>query len=123
MNQKFDAAINRVPQLFHELSTSEFFTTKGIAAQKGKAGVYAFFENGVADHVGRTRNLQRRLRGYITRSHFSASYAFKRARRELGIAATYVTKGSRAELVKDLSFRDCFHRHIDAVKVMNVRFV
>jgi hypothetical protein len=123
MNQRFAAAISVIPQLFHRLSTSDYFTAKGIAVQKGKVGVYAFFENDTAAHVGRTRNLQGRLGGHITQSHFSASYAFKRAPRELDIAATYVTKGSRAELVKDPDFRDCFHRHIEVVRAMNVRFI
>ncbi len=123
MNEKFSAAVSAVPHLFKTLSTSPYFTVKGIAAQKGKSGVYAFFENDVAAHVGRTRNLQGRLRGHITRNHYSASYAFKRARRELGLVATYVTKGSRPELAKDLVFQECFYRHVAIVKTMNVRFI
>lgn len=123
MNERFSAAVGTVPQLFQKLAVSSYFTAKGIAAQRGKSGVYAFFENDVAAHVGRTRNLQGRLRGHVTRSHYSASYAFKRARRELGLAATYVTAGSRAELVKDLVFQECFYRHVEIVKTMNVRFI
>lgn len=123
MNEKFAASTQAIPALFHKLATSPYFTEKGIAAQKGKSGVYAFFEDDHAIHVGRTRNLMQRLRGHIVRSHYSASFAFKRARRELGVSATYVTKGSRNELVKDPAFAAVFHRHIDILKTLKVRFV
>lgn len=123
MNARFAEAAQSIPALFEKLESSSFFTEKGIVAQKGKAGIYAFFEGGNAVHVGRTRDLGRRLRGHISRSHYSASFAFKRTRQERGLKATYVTKGSRADLVKDPEFATAFHRHIAIVKTLQVRFV
>lgn len=123
MNEHFRRATEALPELFRRLMASEPFVDKGIAVQKGKPGVYAFFENGVPVHVGRTRNLAGRLRGHITNSHFSASFAFKRTRREKNVIATYVTGGSRGELVKDAAFQAEFCRQIELVKLMDVRFV
>ncbi|MCP3392332.1 hypothetical protein NLM27_26645 [Bradyrhizobium sp. CCGB12] len=123
MNEQFRRATAAIPELFHRLITSEPFLEKGIAAQKGKSGVYAFFENDVPVHVGRTRNLGGRLRGHITKSHFSASFAFKRTRREKNVVATYVTAGSRAALVKEAEFEAEFFRQIGLVKLIHVRFV
>lgn len=123
MNVIFAETTQSIPALFEKLAASRFFTEKGIAAQKGRSGVYVFFEEGRAVHVGRTRNLAQRLRAHITRSHHSASFAFKRARRELGLSATYMAKGSRGELAKDPIFAAAFHRHIELLRNMGVRFV
>lgn len=123
MNEHFKRATESIPELFNRLLGSEPFTAKGIAAQKGKPGVYVFLEGGVPVHVGRTRNLAGRLRGHISKSQFSASFAFKRTRREQGKVATYVTEGSRSDLARNPVFREAFHRQIDLVKGMSVRFV
>ena len=123
MNERFRIDMIQTPELFRQLANSEPFTAKGIAAQKGKSGVYAFFEEGQPVHVGRTRNLAGRLRGHITKSHFKASFAFKRTRRILGRVATYVPEGSRAKLAQDELFQPEFYRQIGFVKTMEVRFI
>lgn len=123
MNARFAEASRSLPELFRKLEASSYFFEKGIAAQKKRPGIYVFYEGGKAVHVGRTRDLGQRLRGHISRSHYSASFAFKRARRDLALKATYVTKGSRAELLKDPSFVKAFHRHLETVKSLQVRFV
>ena len=84
MNEHFRIATMKIPGLFSQLLASSTFNGKGLAEHKGRAGVYVFFENGVPVHVGRTRNLAGRLRGHVTKSHFSASFAFKRTRIEQG---------------------------------------
>jgi hypothetical protein len=89
MNEKFQTATSAIPTLFVQLMASPAFTAKGTVAQRGRLGIYVFFEDSVPVHVGRTRNLGGRLRAHVTRSHHSASFAFKRARRALGKAATY----------------------------------
>jgi hypothetical protein len=65
MNEKFASMTAQIPDQFRALVKSEPFVEKGVASQKGRAGVYAFFENGYPVHVGRTRNLQGQLRGHI----------------------------------------------------------
>jgi hypothetical protein len=123
MNERFENITAQMPRLFAALAKSDPVSDKGSASLKGKAGVYAFFENGVAVHVGRTRNLQGRLRGHITRSHYSASFAFKRTRRALKLGATYESEGSRDALMKDTKFGSEFDRQIACVKAMDVRFI
>ena len=66
---------------------------------------------------------QRRLRGHISRSHNSASFAFKRTRRALKMDATYKPEGSRAALAKDPKFWPEFQRQIACVKAKQVRFI
>lgn len=123
MNHHFQQAVLGVPTLFAQLVSSPSFLEKGRVAQRLRAGVYVFFEDGLPVHVGRTRNLQQRLRGHVVKSHYSASFAFKRARRALGAAATYKPAGSRAQLAADELFGAEFHRQIEHVKRMEVRFV
>lgn len=123
MNEKFETITQAIPELFDRLTGSSYFTEKGIAAQIGKSGVYVFFENDKAIHVGRTRDLSRRLREHITKNHNSASFAFKRTRRELGVIASYTKVGSRRELVKDPVFAAAFHRHVNLLRDIRVKFV
>lgn len=123
MNQLFQQATAAIPQLFEQLMDSPPFEAKGIVSQKKKAGIYLFLENGKPVHIGRTRDLGGRLRGHISRSHYSASFAFKRTRIVHGVTATYVTKGSRKELATDPVFKAAFYEQIDLVKRMEVRFV
>jgi hypothetical protein len=123
MNERFHQANSAIPELFKQLAASEASTAKGIVSQRGRPGVYVFYENGVPVHAGRTRNLQGRLRGHVSRSHYSASFAFKRARRVLDRVATYVTKGSRSDLSMDEIFGPEFHRQIELVRTMEVRFI
>jgi hypothetical protein len=123
MNSTFQTAATAAPQLFARLMASAPFLEKGIVTQKGRPGIYVLFEGGTPVHVGRTRNLGGRLRGHITRSHYSASFAFKRARRILNRVATYRPEGSRKSLVADEIFGPEFIRQIDTVKAMEVRFI
>lgn len=123
MNEHFASATTAVPDLFKILMASDVFVKKGSVDQKGKAGIYIFFEGGQAVHVGRTRNLGGRLRGHTLKSHYSASFAFKRTRRALGKLATYKSLGSRAHLSTDEIFQPEFHRQIELVKQMEVRFL
>ena len=123
MNEHFARIVAATPGLFVELARSAPFPARASISYKGKAGVYAFFENGQPVHVGRTRNLQGRLRGHITRSHNSASFAFKQTRHALQRYATYRPEGSRAALTKDPMFGPEFERQIARVKMMEVHFL
>jgi hypothetical protein len=123
MNLEFARAVSVIPSLFDALAKSSPLLEKGTISQKGKAGVYAFFEKGHPVHVGRTKNLQGRLRGHATFSHYSASFAFKRARRVMNMKATYKSEGSRSALAKHEVFGPEFKRQVASVKAMEVRFI
>ena len=123
MNPTFASHIEAVPRLFGLLTEALPFIEKGLATQCKRAGIYAFFENDAPQHVGRTKNLQQRLRGHISANHFSATFAFKMARGKLGLPATYSKVGARAQLQNDPIFRPEFLWQIERVKAMPVRFV
>jgi hypothetical protein len=123
INPIFASHIEAVPKLFALLKEAMPFVEKGVTAQGKRAGIYAFFENGVPQHVGRTRNLQQRLRGHISANHYTATFAFRLARRKLGLQATYNKAGARAQLQNDSIFRPEFLCQIERVKAMQVRFV
>jgi CO/xanthine dehydrogenase Mo-binding subunit len=123
MNERFREHVESMPALFQALDSSAPFAVSGAVEHRRKAGVYAFFEKGRPVHVGRTRNLQQRLRSHVRESHLSASLAFKLARRALGKKATYKTKGSRADLMNDPAFYAAFATQLARVKAVEVRFV
>jgi hypothetical protein len=124
MNSTFASHIEAVPRLFGSLTEALPFIEKGLATQCKRGGIYAFFENDAPQHVGRTRNLQQRLRGDISANHYTGTFAFKMARRKkLGLPATYIKVGAWAQLQNDPIFRPEFLRQIERIKAMPVRFV
>jgi len=123
MNPTFASHVEEVPKLFALLKESVPFVEKRLIAQGKRAGIYAFFENDAPQYVGRTRNLQQRIRGHISANHYTATFAFKMARRKLRLPATYNKLGARAQLQNDPIFRPEFLRQIERVKAMQVHFV
>jgi hypothetical protein len=123
MNPILASHIEPVPKLFALLKKAQPFIEKGLTTRGKRAGIYAFFENGAPQFVGRTRNLQQKLRGHISANHYTATFAFKMGRRKLGLPATYNKVGARAQPQNDPIFRPEFLRQIERVKAMQVRFV
>lgn len=121
---RFDALVARMPVLFDQLVQCDPEPMQPKAAWKGLKAIYAFYEqDGVACHVGRTRNLHARIRGHLSKSHFSASLAFKRARQKLNLAATYRRGEGRASLLLQEHFAAAFHREREALSQMQLRLV
>jgi predicted GIY-YIG superfamily endonuclease len=112
-----------LPERFRQLATSEPFANKSVAAQEGRHGIYAFFENGKPAYVGRTRNLRRRLSDHTARTHKKAAFAFRRARSAMNMPTTHTAKWSRAALEKDPAFMFEVDRQIALIGAMQVRFV
>lgn len=123
MNKTFASHTERMPSMFRELISAEPLLVNA-AGHPSAPGIYLLIDsNGSVQHVGRTRNLRQQLRAHRTANHNSASFAFKRARRELGIVASYTKANSRAALQADEIFGACFRRHVDAVSAMIVKFL
>lgn len=121
---RFDAAVVRMPELFDQLMSCDLFEMKAKASWKKLHAIYVFYDgNAVPCHTGRTRNLQGRIRAHRANCHHSASFAFKRARRALGLEATYRPEGSRAHLMSDPIFRSEFNRQREQIGKMTLRFV
>jgi predicted GIY-YIG superfamily endonuclease len=123
MNRVFASHTDQMPALFKALMNAE---SKPVSAamHPDAPGIYLLIDNnGVVQYVGRTRKLRQRLRAHRTANHNSASFAFKRARRELGVAASYTKATSRAALQADEIFGECFRRNVAAISNMSVRFL
>lgn len=101
LNAQFVAHTDRMPTLYRQLMESDALPMAPRAAWKKMGAIYVFFHEGKAEHVGRTRNLQGRIRGHLSDSHYSASFAFKQTRRQLSLVATYKPEGSRSALFAD----------------------
>lgn len=89
-------------------------------------GIYLFSEGDDHLYVGRTNRMRERLRGHCvpSGSHFTATLAFRIARKITGrIAASYSKSGSRAELVKDLAFASAFEAAKRRIVSMDLRYV
>jgi predicted GIY-YIG superfamily endonuclease len=122
MNTAFEAHVRRVPALYTTLIAQPLLNVRVNELGK-QPGIYILFDDAEPVHVGRTRNIRQRLRAHCTPKHNSASFAFKRARRELGQATTYSRATSRSALQSDAVFGPCFRKHVDAVAQMKLRFL
>lgn len=112
-----------MPLLYQQLTASDELPLVPRAAWKRLGAIYVFFHDGKAEHVGRTRNLQGRIRGHLSDSHYSASFAFKQTRRELSLVATYKPEGSRAALFAEEGFRSAFRSQSLRLRSMTMRFL
>lgn len=112
-----------MPTLYQQLMESDALPLAPKAAWKKLGAIYVFFQDGKAEHVGRTRNLQGRIRGHLSDSHYSASFAFKQTRRELSLIATYKPEGSRAALFAEEGFRAAFRNQSQRLRGMTMRFL
>jgi hypothetical protein len=89
-------------------------------------GIYLFSEGANHLYVGRTNRLRQRLRGHCipSGSHFTATFAFRIARKATGrIAASYSKSGSRADLLKDMAFASAFEEAKRRIASMDLRYV
>jgi hypothetical protein len=121
---QFEDALGRLPFLYSELMDGPQLEMQPIAAWKGLKAVYVFYEpDGSPCHVGRTRNLQQRIRAHLADSHNSASFAFKRTRKALSLPVTYRSGEGRAALLARPEVRLEFDRQRLAIRAMRLRFV
>ena len=89
-----------------------------------KAGIYLLSERGRALYVGRSNNLWRRLQFHTRNNHNQATLAFLIARRKTGfVKASYQSKGSRQDLLRNPRFRAEFDVARERIWQMDVQFV
>lgn len=123
MNAQFAAKVDAIPPKYAELAAAPLLPMRGGQSHSTSGGIYVLYESGVAVHVGRTRNLRKRLQGHCSESHHQASYAFKRARAETGKRADYKAGNSRSVLASSPEFRPAFLRQVQAIRQMSYRFL
>jgi predicted GIY-YIG superfamily endonuclease len=126
MNTAFVRFVETLEPKFQSLIAMKAVRYAGLPSQMPERGIYLFSEGANHLYVGRTNRIRRRLAGHCRPSstHFSATFAFRIARKETGLLkATYTTKGSRAELVKDPIFGPAFTAAKTRLANMDLRFV
>ena len=77
-------------------------------------------------YVGRTNKLRQRLRGHcvVSSGYFSATFAFRIARKATGkLRASYTKAGSRSELLTDPAFAHAFDEAKRRIRAMDLRHV
>ena len=123
MNQRFEATIAAVVAKFNQVCAAPLLPMRGGPSHSAKPGIYVLFEENIPVHVGRTRNLRKRLQGHCSESHWHASFAFKRARADTGMLADYKAGNSRPKLANDPTFRPAFILQVAKIRTMQYRFL
>jgi predicted GIY-YIG superfamily endonuclease len=111
MDLGFSELIQSVEPKYRTLTGMPAVKYTALPRELPARGVYLFSEGPAHLYVGRTNRLCERLRGHCTPSgsHFTATFAFRIARRTTGrMAASYSQAGSRANLLKNAEFAAAF---------------
>ena len=126
-NTHWNSLLAQMEPLFQELKNAVPLPKPTSRKNEKRVGIYAFRDpdDGKVIHVGQTRNLQQRMQGHRSKSIYSATLAFKLARKATGkVDRAYVTKGSRKDLHdNDSVFREEFRRQVEKIKGLDVLFV
>lgn len=123
MNRRYLEHVERMPDLFDLLMSAPRYPMKPKSEWRKISAIYIIWIDGKAAHVGRTRNLQGRVQGHTSNSHYSASFAFKQARRSLNKVATYTPENSRKALFEQEDFYAEFSRHRTILQNSEVSFL
>ena len=126
MDPSFKVFVESLEPKFNELVSMQPIKYDSLPHHLPKKGLYLFSEEDNHLYVGRTNRLRNRLREHCMPSgtHFSATFAFRIARQKTGyLKATYKTKLSRPELVKDSVFGPAFEEAKKRVSIMDIRFI
>ncbi len=127
MHPKFRHFVDKLHPKFEALINSDPFTLKALHKDLPSAGIYLFSEDGHNLYVGRSNNIRRRIKLHCRPSsqHNQATFAFKVTREITGnLKATYKSGiGSRAALVKEPEFLQCFTDQKSRISDMDIRVV
>ena len=125
----FDAYVAQLPALLAALEACPPATRTELSKRipKNTPGIYAFYHNGQAMYVGRTRDFRRRLNEHSrpSSSHYSASFSFLRAREAANEAGHTADLAGlhRAALAGDGLFGPLFLAEKLVVASMAIRWV
>jgi len=126
MNSDFQQLVDSLEPKFIALLAMPPVRYSILPTQMSERGIYLFSEGDHHLYVGRTNRLRQRLAGHCRASsnHFSATFAFRITRKQTGFhKASYSKTGSRAELVRDLTFGAAFVEAKARISTMDLRFV
>jgi excinuclease UvrABC nuclease subunit len=123
MNKEFENRVRKLSGLFDSLEKQPMHSICSDSLPKHPA-IYVFYDQNKPVHVGRTRNLKRRLDGHLRKSHYTATFAFKETRRlTKNKKATYTSSGSRTALLSDTAFVGVFEEQLNRLRKMSVKYL
>jgi predicted GIY-YIG superfamily endonuclease len=123
---RFHEKIERLPALLADLMASPAISPAALSPSVSGPGVYLLSDRGIDLYVGRTRNLRRRIQQHVGAGSGDgvAAFAFRLAREATGhVTASYQSKLSRAELMKQPEFAAAFGDAKKRIHSMTVRTV
>lgn len=126
MDERFAEVIAELHPAFERLLGMSPVTCATLPRAMPTSGIYLLSEGSGHLYVGRSRGIRGRL-GRHSRpgaTYKQAAFAFRLARVATGeTRATYKTKGSRADLMRNPRFRGAFDAAKARIRGMDVRFV
>lgn len=126
MNERFLEAIQSLEPSFQRLLAMVPVTPETLPKSMPKSGIYLLSENDRHLYVGRTRNIRARVALHCRprATHRTAAFAFRLAREATdNVAATYMQRGSRADLMESPEFRLAFEEAKKRIRAMDLRLV
>jgi hypothetical protein len=119
----FSKLVARMEPLFDELMASKVIRVSSLREFPDKPAIYLLSEGSERLYVGRARSLQKRMRQHSSRSHYSASFAFKLARIKECRASDYTQKNSAKTLMNEPQFLGTFLDMVRRVQNMDAHYV
>jgi len=123
MIEKFDGILARMPDLLHDLESSELLTRDKIS-HVPQRGIYVLYERGKPIYAGRSRRLRQRLQEHSRDSsrHESGTFAFNLAKAKAKKKGIDIHR-TRKELQDDPAFQQVFLEAKKRVSRMKIRVV
>ena len=123
MNEEFYKIVEQMPDLLNQLSKLPLRPWGNLGELPTK-GIYVFYEDGRPVYVGRSRNLERRLKehGNQSSTHYSSSFAFNMAKNDAVKKGVDINR-TRKQLDEDPAFNKLFSEAKTRVSNMGVRVI
>jgi hypothetical protein len=123
MKNNFKQYSDKLPALMEQLRNSDLIATNDFPTIPSK-GIYVFYEDKKPIYVGRSNRLTKRLREHHAEysTHYSATFAFKLAKKKAGEKGVDLHKTQKA-LAKDPVFANIFREERQRVSKMSVRVI
>src|SRR6266545_744317 len=122
MDPTFASAIEQLHPSFEALLAMEPCRPLEVPKSIPQAGIYLLSEGSQHMYVGRSNRLRKRLGNHcrVGATYKMAAFAFRLARLETGyLKASYKPAGSRADLIKEPTFRAAFDKAKDRIRHMD----
>lgn len=123
MNDDFNRLVKQLPELYDQLLKLPLRPWNNLGSLPTR-GIYVFYEDDKPIYVGRSKNINRRLKehGNQGSTHYSSSFAFNIAKKE-AVKRGIDTNRTRNQLEEDQTFSMLFTEAKERVSKMSVRVI